>query len=414
MRLFTCASCGNTVFFENVHCNQCGHSLAYLPDVRRVSAIEPTPEDPTLFVALASAAGGQRYRLCANSSEYGVCNWAVPAEDPEPYCACCRFNDVVPDASKPGNLAAWKKLEVGKHRLFYSLAQLELPMESREQRPESGLAFNFMEDLPGAKQKVMTGHANGVITINLAEADDPSRERLRNQLGEPYRTVLGHFRHEIGHYYWDRLIKETPWLPAFRELFGDEQASYQEAIQQHYANPPPADWPQHFVSSYATMHPWEDWAETWAHYLHMVDTLETARGYGLVLRLEAIDGAPQSPLATRGIEFHDFEDMLRGWLPLTVALNSLNRSMGLLDPYPFVLSNEVLRKLRFVHDVVEHANAELAIREELSSRWLKELAEEPQFKSVPPAAAAAAAAGPVVTKPSAPTPSAQHSVSHQR
>ena len=366
MRLFTCGACGHTVFFENVRCTQCNHILAYLPDARRVAAIEPAQDEPSLFIALNSAAKGQRYRLCANSAEFGVCNWAIPAHDPNPLCQSCRLNEVIPDLSVGDNLAKWKNLESGKRRLFYALGGLGLPIESRDERA-NGIVFKFMEDGPATK--VFTGHNDGEITINIAEADDPFREKLRKQLGEGYRTVLGHFRHEIGHYYWDRLVKDTSWIPACRALFGDERVSYEEAVKNHYANPPPSDWPLHYVSSYATMHPWEDWAETWAHYLHMVDTLETARGYGLVIRPKAVDGAPQVALAARTIDFDDFDDLLRGWVPLSVALNSLNRSMGLIDPYPFVLSTDVIEKLRFVHDVIEYSSASKQVQEELATRW---------------------------------------------
>lgn len=372
MRLFTCDACGHTVYFENVRCTQCGHTLAYLPDIERVSAIEPDADDPTLFRALSSTAKkqGQAYRLCRNSLDYGVCNWAVPVEDDNPLCECCRFNDVIPDLSKPQNLVAWHALETSKRRLFRTLHTLELPIESRAERPENGLMFSFKEDAPDGSEKVFTGHNDGEITINVAEADDPFREKLRKQLGEGYRTVLGHFRHEIGHYYWDRLVKDSPWLAACRALFGDETVDYQESVKHHYANPPPSDWPLHYVSSYATMHPWEDWAETWAHYLHMIDTLETARGYGLVLRPKPVGGTAQTALKARNIDFEDFDDLLHGWVPLTVALNSLNRSMGLIDPYPFVLSADVIEKLRFVHDVIEHANASEQIQREVAARWL--------------------------------------------
>jgi hypothetical protein len=373
MRLFTCGACGHTVFFENVRCTQCGHTLAYLPDVARVSAIEPDKDDPTLFSALSSTATDTRYRLCANSVEYGVCNWAIPSDDPVALCECCRLNDVIPDLSVPENLAAWQQLESGKRRLFHTLRALKLPVESRAERP-NGLTFSFKADAPDGSEKVFTGHSDGEIVINISEADDPFREKLRKQLGEGYRTVLGHFRHEIGHYYWDRLVKDSSWIPACRALFGDENLDYQEAVANHYKNPPPSDWPLHFVSSYATMHPWEDWAETWAHYLHMVDTLETARSYGLVLRPKAVDGAAQTALKARSIDFDDFDDLLHGWVPLTVALNSLNRSMGLIDPYPFVLSTDVIEKLRFVHDVVENANEAVDVQNKLAAAWSERIA----------------------------------------
>lgn len=386
MHLFTCQACQQTVFFENVRCTHCGHALAYLPDVRRVSALEPTEEDPNTFVALSSAAGGQRYRLCANSIDYGVCNWALRVEDDTPLCVCCRLNDVIPALTKPENLDAWRQLELGKRRLFHTLSELNLPIESREQRP-NGLVFSFMED--EGTNKVFTGHSDGLITINISEADDPFREKLRKQLGEGYRTVLGHFRHEIGHYYWDRLVNDSPWLAACRALFGDETVDYAEAVQKHYASPPPSDWPLYFVSSYATMHPWEDWAETWAHYLHMVDTLGTARSFGLVIKPKSLEGAPHGAVHARSIDFENFDELLRAWVPVTVALNSLNRSMGLADPYPFVLSDAVTEKLRFVHEVIEHAGAQPSVQAEAAERWLARTnaAKQPAAEQASPGAA---------------------------
>jgi len=215
------------------------------------------------------------------------------------------------------------------------------------------MAFSFLENDPAAGQ-VFTGHESGLITINIAEADDPFREKMRVQMGEAYRTLLGHFRHEIGHHYWNRLIQDSPWLLRFRERFGDERADYAQAQQRHYDGGPPQDWGLRFVSAYASMHPWEDWAETWAHYLHITDTLETARAYGLALRPKPVTDAPPQPrLAVRRLDPHSFEDLLAGWLPLTVALNNLNRSMGLPDSYPFILSDTAIEKLRFVHEVIE-------------------------------------------------------------
>jgi hypothetical protein len=202
---------------------------------------------------------------------------------------------------------------------------------------------------------VFTGHSDGLITINVAEADDPFREKIRAQLGEAYRTVLGHFRHEIGHYYWDRLVKDSPWQRRFRDLFGDERADYQEALDRHYKEGAPADWNDHFVSQYASMHPWEDWAETWAHYLHMFDTLETAKVYGLRVKVSKGD-AGATVVDAEEVSVDDFDRMASDWVPLTVAFNSLNRSMGLRDLYPFVLTDKALTKLRFVHDVIRAAS----------------------------------------------------------
>jgi hypothetical protein len=227
------------------------------------------------------------------------------------------------------------------------------------------LAFDFLSDLDNpapAASSVMTGHADGVITINLAEADDAERERRRRQMQEPYRTLLGHFRHEIAHYYWDRLVAGSAKLEEFRQIFGDERADYGQALQHYYASGAPADWDRHFVSAYAAAHPWEDFAETWAHYFHMVDTLETAGSFGLAVTPKVSKG-----LATRiNFDAHKagMKRLIDAWLPLTFAANSMNRSMGLPDLYPFVLSPPAITKLTFIH---ERIHAQTARQAESSS-----------------------------------------------
>jgi hypothetical protein len=283
------------------------------------------------------------YRYCANAA-YDVCNWLVPAAQPDAYCAACRHNHMIPDLSLPENLDKWRALEVAKHRLFYTLFQLRLPVETQAESPH-GLAFQFLADVAPSGSSVLTGHADGLITINLAEADDAERERRRHQMGELYRTLLGHFRHEIGHYYWDRLIANTPHLEEFRRI-GDEQQNYDQALQDYYARGAPADWSEHFISPYASAHPWEDFAETWAHYFHMIDTLETARVAGLAVSPKL----PQSPGAV--FDFHplstSMDRLVEAWLALAFAVNSINRSMGLRDLYPFVLGPLAVAKLTFV------------------------------------------------------------------
>jgi hypothetical protein len=286
-----------------------------------------------------------------------VCNWAVPESDPNPLCRACRFNSVIPKLDTPQELEAWGRLELEKRRLLYTIDALELPLEPKREPDGPGLSFAFMADDPESETKVYTGHANGLITINIAEADDPQREHVKKAMGESYRTVLGHFRHESGHYFWEVLIRDSPHLARFRELFGDEQRDYAAEQKRHYADGPPADWPLHFVSAYASMHPWEDWAETWAHYLHLVDTLQTARSFGLIVSPKPVGGAPEPPIATTAVHREDFDSVMTAWIPLTVALNSMNRSMGLPDLYPFVLSDEAIEKLRFVHQVIEAAPA---------------------------------------------------------
>ena len=349
MKSFSCSECKQLLFFENVACTRCGTKLAYLPDHMLVS---PIATDGDVVVALAPAAKRGRYRLCKNSIDHGACNWAVPEKDDNEYCAACRLNLVVPDLSDPEAKTAWIRLEAAKRRLMHTLLALHLPIDSRAANPERGLAFSFMKQSEGSTP-VFTGHSDGLITINVAEADDPFREKMRMQMGEAYRTLVGHFRHEIGHYYWDRLIRDGAELPAFRELFGDERADYGEALKKHYANGAPAEWSLSYVSAYASMHPWEDWAETFAHYLHMVDALDTARAFGLALRAKPIVNAGLAPMRAQQLDFDDFDDLISAWLPLTIALNSFNRGMGLADLYPFVLSERTIAKLRFVHDVIE-------------------------------------------------------------
>jgi hypothetical protein len=304
----------------------------------------------SVFIALDPAAHGERYRLCGNYTSHAVCNWAIPEHDPNTFCPSCQLNEIIPVLSSEEAVDSWRRLEIAKRRLVYTLLQLGLPVQSREHNAQTGLAFAFKQDEADGT-RVLTGHCDGLVTINVNEADAPAREQTRVRLGERYRTLLGHFRHESGHYYWDRLIKDGPLLADFRARFGDEQLDYAEAVQRHYSSPR-MDWADGFVSPYATMHPWEDWAETWAHYLHMVDTLETARSYGLVLRPVPIGGATSEDVAAQRLHFDDFDDLIAAWVPLTVALNSLNRSMGLPDMYPFVLAEGVKDKLRFVHHVV--------------------------------------------------------------
>ena len=363
MKLFTCSSCKHVAFFENSQCVRCGHILAYLSDRGVLSAMEQdtAPTDvntvvanpPARFVALDLSAQGVRYRLCQNYTTHAVCNWAIPEHDPHDYCLACRLNEATPDLSDPSALASWQRLEIAKRRLVFTLIELGLPLETKQDQPETGLAFSFKMDGAGG-ERVLTGHCDGLVTINMQEANSTTREQTRVELGERYRTLLGHFRHESGHYYWDRLVRNSGWTDEFRALFGNEEQDYAEAVQRHYATPR-RNWPDEFVSSYATMHPWEDWAETWAHYLHLLDTLETAQSYGLALRPTALGGAVSETVSARRVRFHDFDDLIAAWLPLTVALNSLNRSMGLPDVYPFVLAERVIAKIRFIHRVVEAA-----------------------------------------------------------
>jgi hypothetical protein len=357
MKLFQCSVCAQVLFFENAKCTKCGHDLAYLPEESLLVPLEANSngESEGVFVALVPGAKRTEVRLCKNYSN-SACNWAFAAGEKEEFCRSCRLSTVIPNLAEAELGAAWRRLEAGKRRLLYTLYGLGLPVESKAEDQERGVSFAFMKE-EQAGEKVITGHNSGLITINVAEADDPFREKMKKQLGEAYRTLLGHFRHEIGHYYWDRLVRGTEHLASFRSRFGDESASYDDAVKRHYESGAPADWPSSFVSAYATMHPWEDFAETWAHYLHMVDTLETARAYGLAARPALPSPQKELRLRTARLDFDDFDDLVTAWVPLTLAVNSLNRSMGFSDPYPFVLSKAAVGKLSFVHDLIEQSAA---------------------------------------------------------
>jgi hypothetical protein len=342
------------VFFENVKCLQCGSDLAFLPDRLNVAAVEPVPEDgtvwqPRLRGKSPNAAG--RYRPCENHTTRNACNFMVRAEDPNPLCVSCRLTRVIPNLSKNGNAERWYRLEVAKRRLFYTLAKLGLLCADPPGGQADGPVFEFLEDQPG--RQVLTGHADGVITINVAEADEAERVARREAMHEPYRTLLGHFRHESGHYYWDRLIAEGGRQDAFRQVFGDERQDYAQALQDHYARGGTLpDWQDKFVSAYATAHPWEDWAETWAHYLHMVDLLETASWYDTRLTIPGEGTEIEEVVNPLETGKPDFDVLVEQWVPLTLLVNSLNRSLGQDDAYPFALSPGALEKLRFVHDVI--------------------------------------------------------------
>jgi hypothetical protein len=356
MKLFECQNCGQLLYFENTRCERCGHALGYLPEGAVLSAL--AEEDGDRWRPLI--APEQVYRFCANAT-HGACNWLVPAEAPAAFCQACRLNRTIPDLGPPEHLLRWQRLEAAKHQLVYGLLRLRLPLVSKFDDPNAGLSFDFLADPATTFQEtpqVVTGHARGLITINIAEADDAERERARKDMAEPYRTLLGHFRHEVGHYYWERLVRDGVWLESFRELFGDERQDYGACLEAHHAGGPPPDWQERFVSGYASAHPWEDFAETWAHYLHIVDTLETAAAFGLRIAPKA----GRAPGLAMEIEFDpyrhgDFDALLQAWLPLTYAVNSLNHSMGQPDLYPFVLAPAVIGKLRFVHGLIHGSDA---------------------------------------------------------
>jgi hypothetical protein len=364
MRTFHCDHCGQAIFFENTFCGKCGHKLAYLPDLQVVASLDPVNGRssevggslPAIWTSPINRAKGKTYRLCGNYSQHNICNWALPASDPDTLCASCRVTRVIPDLTRQDNRDLWCRLEIAKRRVVYSMIEFHLPLLPKTAENPNGIEFRFLGDPPGGP-RVFTGHDNGVITVNIAEADDVERERARVSMHEPYRTLLGHFRHEIGHYFWDQLIRGTPRLDDFRKQFGDESTDYNQALQKYYRDGPKPDWQQHFVTAYASVHPWEDWAETWAHYLHITDALETAAVAGLSLQPDRPDEpAMRKPTVQRADQL-SFDQIIEDWFALTYILNNLNRGMGLPDAYPFVLSDPTIAKIRFVHDIVRDAHS---------------------------------------------------------
>lgn len=339
MKRFRC-DCGSPVFFDNDHCLSCGARLGFDPAVRELRP---------LAVAGGGAytdRNGRVFRFCANGEEHGVCNWLRPADQAHPLCFACQFNRTVPNQSLPDNGRRWRVLEEGKKRLFFTLMQLGLPLVSGWENPERGLFFDFIEDGRSrelfAETFASTGYLGGVITINTLEADDVARAVTRSQMNESYRTVLGHLRHESGHYYWSLLDPDAALREEFTARFGDESRDYAGALQGHYNNGPPSGWEQHYISSYASAHPSEDWAECWGHYLHIYDALETAAAQGLSGR------SPDTMTMAQRVD---------AWRGLSTTLNELNRSVGLGDAYPFVINNAVASKLAFVDQVIRRLRA---------------------------------------------------------
>ncbi|MBU9764838.1 hypothetical protein FR943_13430 [Mycobacterium sp. TNTM28] len=341
MRDFTCPRCGQRLAFENSLCLSCGSPLGFSLDDMALLVIADTGES-----GHAGAVDADQYQLCANM-HLAECNWLVRSGHGSLLCASCVLTRTRPADTDTAALAAFAEAEHAKRRLIAELHELQLPIVGRDEDPQFGLAFDL---LSSASEQVFTGHQNGVITLDLAEGDDVHREQLRIAMDEPYRTLLGHFRHEIGHYYYYRLVAPSDdYRARFGELFGDADADYQAALDRHYRDGPPAGWADDYVSSYATMHPAEDWAETFAHYLHIRDTLDTAAAFGF-----APAGASfgRKMLGPSG-----FDTIIEMWLPLAWALNMVNRSMGHRDLYPFVLPPAVLEKMRFVHTVVNEITA---------------------------------------------------------
>jgi hypothetical protein len=342
MRDFHCPKCGQRLTFENSACLSCGSALGFSLDQMALLVIAKSYEGEH-----AGTVDADDYQLCANL-HLAQCNWLVPKNLPGGLCASCALTLERPNDTDTDGLAAFARAEAAKRRLIAELNELKLPIVGRVLDPDYGLGFRLLRSV---HEKVMTGHENGVITLDLAEGDDVHREQLRVEMDEPYRTLLGHFRHEIGHYYFYRLIApSSDYLKRFNELFGDPEADYQEGLDRHYRDGAPEGWQESFVSSYATMHAAEDWAETFAHYLHIRDTLDTSAWCGLAPASATFDRPALGPSA--------FPTIIEMWLPLSWSLNMVNRSMGHDDLYPFVLPAAVLEKMQFIHTVIDEVTSD--------------------------------------------------------
>lgn len=350
MKRFDCSNCGNQVFLTNTACVQCGHRLGLDPGTLSMIALGPAGDAAAAGPLMPPSGGGNgAFRACANAV-HDACNWLLAEDEPGDFCIACRLNRTIPDLTVPGNLESWRTLEREKKRLIYSLLRFGLPLDATD-RGAGALRFDFVAG-------TMTGHQGGLITINIAETDAVERERQKQNFDEPYRTLLGHLRHESGHFYWTVLVEAAGRHDEFRALFGDERADYGAALARHHADGPAAGWEDRFVSAYASMHPWEDWAESWAHLIHMVDAVETAETEGIEPRAAGLDYGAAWPYRHHDVYREvSFDDLTDRWVPLTIALNRLTRSLGHSDFYPFVTPAPAYGKLAFIHRLIREYGA---------------------------------------------------------
>jgi hypothetical protein len=324
MRIFTCPDSGEALFFQNIACAS-GTEVAYDPD-QGVFVTEFTP--------------------CANRAPI-ACNWMAEGEGG--LCRACAMTEVIPDTSTPQNRALWSEAELAKRWVLANLTRWGWFTEADEgRRPVFKL---LSEQTASGEAPVTMGHADGVVTINVTEADPAERVRRRVELGEPLRTMIGHFRHELGHFFFQRLSERPGFVEAFRATFGDERSDYAAALQRHYAEGAPAGWQQTHISAYSTAHPHEDWAECFAHLLHLADIVDSFVASGL--RSDDAPATDYDPYAERNAD-----RLITFGAELGIALNHVNRSMGLVDIYPFVLTPPIRAKLAFVHVQMHAARPE--------------------------------------------------------
>ena len=350
MNRFYC-KCGSEVFFDNRFCQNCGVALGF--DHKTLNIIPIEPRGKARYQSLDLSA--RSFKLCANGSEHSSCNWLLPAEDENDLCFGCRFNRTIPDqkiidVSPPINHQRWCRLEAAKKRLLYTLLELKIPLSNGWSDSKNGLLFDFLENIKAGtnavSKKVVTGYADGIITIDILEADDIARVSARSALNERQRTILGHFRHESGHFFWDKLFKEMELGSEFEQLFGNPDKNYQESLNQYYEDGPPSNWSHYFITAYASSHPLEDWAETWNHLLLIFDTIETAHAHGLT---------PMKP------EIQNLIGSLDVWNDLVIVLNQLTRSIGINDAYPFIINELVSQKLNYIAKLIESLHQKTTI-----------------------------------------------------
>jgi hypothetical protein len=371
MKTFKCDCKGHQIlFFESNSCAACKRVVGLDDNLDKVEPYDLDEESGQYFKVSQPEV---RYQKCDNHADYKTCtgmvnlNTFVSVEgEYEVLCFACRFNETIPDLSIVEHIPLWKKMEAAKRRALYTLQSLNLPLQNISQNPDSGLSFDFTTDRDvndhfvstlKNQEAVFTGHDSGHITINLAEADEVARSHTKLAMGEKYRTLLGHFRHELGHYYFDKLIASSPKKHALcKQYFGDDELSYTEAMDKYYKEGAAENWRDEYISEYATMHPYEDWAETWSHYMHIMDTLETAKNFSItgstISNAEQTEELGELTLPQDAYFFSaqtSITNILDTWMDFAIILNSLNRSMGMSDAYPFVLTPSVRTKLAFIH-----------------------------------------------------------------
>ena len=289
MKTYEC-TCGNALYFENSKCIGCGAEVGWCPSCESITTLLFSGDGA---YQCGNTACGARLVKCHNYAVENVCNRCIMAPVGNSLlqnrCDCCLHNDTIPDLLVEGNREKWAKLEAAKRRLFYTLDLLGLSRGVSGQNQLLPLMFDFKADIipknefwrnVGSGEKVYTGHANGKITINIREADSVKREKLRVDLGETHRTLVGHFRHEIGHYYWDLLVRGQRESACIAVFGNHQQPTYAQALDRHYQYGAPVGWEENFVSSYATMHPWEDFAESFSTWINLIEVLDTARNIG--------------------------------------------------------------------------------------------------------------------------------------